>query len=171
MGLPELIESMKYLDDEYYLLMVGDGPMREDLEKMSVKMGLDGRICFTGMVSLARLPDYTRLADIGVVAFKNTCPDYYYASPNKLFEYIHANVPVVAPGYPLLKEIIEKYDIGVLMDRVEPEEIAAKIKLVFSGMNAYQKMKENTEVAKRDLNWENEETKLIGAYQALAVTA
>ena len=167
MGLVELVESMKYLDDQYYLLMVGDGPLREDLEKMSVEMGVDRRICFTGMVSLTRLPDYTRLADIGVIVFKNTCPDYYYASPNKLFEYIHANIPVLAPDYPLLKEIVGKYGIGVLIDKIEPEEIAAKIKLAFSDMNNYRKMKENTEVAKRDLNWENEERKLIGAYQAL----
>jgi len=167
MGLVELVESMKYLDDQYYLLIVGDGPLREDLEKMSVEMGVDQRICFTGMVSLTRLPDYTRLADIGVIVFKKTCLDYYYASPNKLFEYIHANVPVLAPDYPLLKEIVEKYGIGVLIDKIEPEEIAAKIKLVFSDMNNYQRMKENTEVAKRELNWENEERKLIGAYQAL----
>ena len=167
MGLVELVESMKYLDEQYYLLMVGDGPLREDLEKMSVEMVVNHRICFTGMVSLTRLPDYTRLADIGVIVYKNTCLDYYYASPNKLFEYIHANVPVLAPDYPLLKEIVEKYDIGVLIDKVEPEEIAAKIKLAFSDMNNYRKTKENTEVAKRDLNWENEEKKLIGAYQAL----
>jgi len=169
MGLVELVESMKYLDNQYYLLMVGDGPLREDLEKMSVEMGVDQRICFTGMVSLTRLPEYTKLADIGVIVFKNTCPDYYYASPNKLFEYIHANVPVLAPDYPLLKEIVEKYGIGVLIDKIEPEEIAAKIKLAFSDMNKYQRMKENTEVAKGELNWENEESKLIGAYQALIV--
>jgi glycosyltransferase involved in cell wall biosynthesis len=169
MGLVELVESMKYLDDQYYLLMVGDGPLREDLEKMAVEMGVDQRICFTGMVSLTRLPDYTRLADIGAIVYRNTCLDYYYASPNKLFEYIHANVPVLAPDYPLLKEIVEKYDIGVLIDKIEPEEIAAKIKLVFSDKNNYQRMKENTEVAKRNLNWENEEKKLIVAYQALII--
>lgn len=167
MGLVELVASMKFLDDEYYLLMVGDGPLRKDLEKMAVETGVDRRICFTGMVSLARLPDYTRLADIGMIVFKNTCPDYYYASPNKLFEYIHANVPVLAPDYPLLKEIVEKYNIGVLLDRIEPEEIAAKIKLAFSDMNNYKGMKENTDAAKRDLNWENEEKKLIGAYSTL----
>ena len=167
MGLAELVESMKYLDDQYYLLMVGDGPLREDLQKMAVEMDVDQRISFTGMVSLTRLPDYTRLADIGVIVFKNTCLDYYYASPNKLFEYIHANVPVLAPDYPLLKEIVEKYGIGVLIDKIEPEEIAAKIKLAFSDMNNYRRMKENTGVAKRELNWENEERKLIGAYQAL----
>ena len=161
MGLIELVGSMKFLDDQYYLLMVGDGPLRKDLEKMAVEMGVDRRICFTGMVSLARLRDYTRLADIGVIVFKNTCPDYYYASPNKLFEYIHANVPVLAPDYPLLKEIVEKYDIGVLIDKVEPEEIAAKIKLAFSDMNNYEKMKENTEAAKKDLNWEKMQNKVF----------
>jgi len=169
MGLEELVESMKYLDDEYYLLMVGDGPLREDLEKMSMELGVDQRICFTGMISLTRLSDYTKLADIGVIVFKKTSLNYYYASPNKLFEYIHANIPVLAPDYPLLKEIVEKYGIGVLIDKIEPEEIAAKIKLAFSDMNNYQRMTENTKLAKRELNWENEERKLIGAYGALIV--
>ena len=167
-GLEELVESVKYLDDEYYLLMVGDGPLREDLEKMSMKLGLDQRICFTGMLSLTQLSDYTKLADIGVILTKKTSLNHYYTSPNKLFEYIHANVPVLAPSYPFLKEIIEKYGIGVLIEKIEPREIADKIKLVFSDITNYHRMKENTEVAKRELNWENEERKLIVAYGALA---
>ena len=164
----ELIESMKYLDNEYYLLMVGDGPLKENLEGRSVKLGLDDRICFTGMVSLRHLSDYTRLADIGVILLsKKKSLNYYYASPNKLFEYIHANVPVLAPNYPFLKEIVEKYDIGMLIDAIGPKEIADKIKLILSDMGNYQRMKENTEVAKRELNWENEEKKLLEAYKML----
>ena len=120
------------------------------------------------MVSLRHLSDYTRLADIGVILLsKKKSLNYYYASPNKLFEYIHANVPVLAPNYPFLKEIVEKYDIGMLIDAIGPKEIADKIKLILSDMGNYQRMKENTEVAKRELNWENEEKKLLEAYKML----
>lgn len=167
MGLTELIESMKYLDKEHYLLMVGDGPLKKELEEMSMELGLGQRIYFTGMVSLKQLLEYTKLADVGVILIKKISLSYYYAAPNKFFEYIHANVPILAPNYPFFKDVIEKYDIGILLDKIEPEEIADKIKLFFKDMDRYREMKENTKIAEKELNWENEEKKLIAAYETL----
>jgi glycosyltransferase involved in cell wall biosynthesis len=167
MGLAELVESMKYMDTEYYLLLVGGGSLKKELEEMSMELGLDQRIYFTGMVSLKQLSEYTKLADVGVVLLKKTSLNHYYASPNKLFEYIHANVPVLAPNYPFFKDVIGKYDIGILIDEIEPEEIADKIKLFFKDMNRYKEMKENTKIAEKELNWENEEKNLIAAYDRI----
>ena len=147
--------------------MIGDGPLKEELERMSTKMDLRHKIYFTGMVRFAELVNYTKIANVGVILFENICLNNYYASPNKLFEYIHANVPVLAPDYPFFKDVIGKYDVGILIDKIEPEEIADKIKLFFEDMNRYQKMKENTKIAAKELNWENEEEKLIATYETL----
>jgi len=166
-GLRQLIESMKYLSDDYYLLMIGNGPLKEELEGASRKMDLSHKIYFTGMVSLVELVKYTKIANLGVILFENISLNNYYASPNKLFEYIHANVPVLAPNYPFFKDVIEKYDIGILIDKIEPKEIANKIEFVFEDMNKYREMKNNTKTAARELNWENEERKLIETYEML----
>jgi len=166
-GLRQLIETFKYLSDEYSLLMVGDGPLRDDLERAVRKMHLNYKIFFTGMVSLNELSEYSKVADLGVILFENNCMNNYYASPNKLFEYIHASIPVLAPDYPFFREIIEKYDVGVLINKIESKTIANKIKNILNNIEKYNILKNNTQRAKKELNWEVEEKKFINIYKNL----
>lgn len=40
------------------------------------------------------------------------CLSYLYSLPNKFFEYLHANLPVLTGGMPEQLDIVLKYDIG-----------------------------------------------------------
>lgn len=164
-GLSTLIQSMKYLEN-YFLLMVGDGQLRDSLEYLVKEKRLKN-IYFTGMVNHSLLFEYTRMADLGVILFENNSLNNYYASPNKLFEYIHCNIPILAPNYPFIRSIIEKYKVGVLIDNIEPDQVASAIHNIFSEENVYLEMRSNTELAKKDLNWQIEEKKLLDLYRKL----
>lgn len=49
-------------------LIVGDGPAREDLEKMAKKLGVSEYVIFTGMVQPTEVQDYYQLGDVFVSA-------------------------------------------------------------------------------------------------------
>ena len=49
-------------------LIVGDGPAREDLEKLARKLGVSDQVIFTGMVSPGEVQDYYQLGDVFVSA-------------------------------------------------------------------------------------------------------
>lgn len=87
---------------EAHVLVVGDGPAREPLERLALELGLAGRVTFTGVVSRERVPAYVAAFDIAlqpaVVA---------YASPLKLFEYLALGKAIVAPDEPNLREVLE----------------------------------------------------------------
>jgi glycosyltransferase involved in cell wall biosynthesis len=51
-----------------HLHLVGDGPLRPDLERLTAQVGLAGRVTFHGAVAHDRLPDYYRAADLCVLA-------------------------------------------------------------------------------------------------------
>ncbi|MDW7731262.1 MAG: glycosyltransferase [Methanolobus sp.] len=163
-GLIQLVESMKYLDDNYFLLMVGDGPLKNKIEEVAKEEDIKN-IYFTGLVNFTHLFEYTKMANLGVILFENNSLNNYYASPNKLFEYIHCNLPILAPNYPFISSIVQKYNIGMLIDEIEPKKIADAIKNILSDQDRYFFMKSNTDVAKKDLNWENEEKKLLELYR------
>lgn len=163
-GLNNLILAMNYLSDDYFLLMVGDGNIRKELEDLSCD---NPNIRFTGMISLHELSRYTKCADLGVILFENESWNNYYASPNKLFEYIHSEIPILAPNYPFIENIINTYKVGCLIENIDPETIAESIKSIFADNNLYENMKKNTLTAKIDLNWEIEEQKLIHLYDQL----
>jgi len=48
----------------------------------------------------------TASVDIGVSLIENLSTSYYYALPNKLFEYIMADVPVVVSNLPQMKKLL-----------------------------------------------------------------
>lgn len=50
------------------LLIVGDGPAREDLEKQAVRLGVEDRVTFTGMVPPSEVQHYYKLGDVFVSA-------------------------------------------------------------------------------------------------------
>ena len=161
-GLEQLVIAMNYLDSDYFLLMVGDGPLKNDLEYLSMN---NKNIYFTGMVKYNELADYTSLADLGIILFENNSLNNYYASPNKMFEYIHGNIPILAPNYPFMRFIVNKYKIGFLIDNIDPVEISTTIKNIFIDKPKLEQMRLNIQKAKNDLNWEIEGDKLIDLYK------
>lgn len=164
-GLFQLIESMEYLPAEYQLLMIGDGPLKEELELLATKKCLN--VHFTGMIPLDVLSSYTKIADLGVILFENESKNNFYASPNKLFEYIHANVPILAPDYPFIQQIVTKYEIGILIKEITSKNVADSILNMFENQDKYNSMKYNTQLAKKDLNWEIEMKKIADLYEKI----
>lgn len=62
------INAMEKEDSRMKLLVVGDGPYREELEQLTEQLQLSGNIIFTGMVSMEEIYKYYQLGDIFVCA-------------------------------------------------------------------------------------------------------
>lgn len=96
------------------LMVVGDGPVRADLERLAAELNLHGRVRFTGVVDRDRVPEFVAAFDIAlqpaVVA---------YASPLKLFEYLALGKAVIAPRQPNIEEILADGDNALLFDAAE----------------------------------------------------
>ena len=85
--------------------------------------------------------------------------------PNKLFDYIHAGVPVLASNLLEVKNIIQQYEVGEIIDNHKPEHIAEKINTFFVDKNRIRVLKENCIIASDNLSWEKEEIKLIHVFK------
>lgn len=102
-------------------VFIGDGPERAAAEEAA--RGVPG-VRFTGRVPHARMAAGLAHADIGVAPFD---PDRhaplrlgFYWSPLKVFEYMAAGLPVVAPAVPRLTRLVEHEREGVLYDPADP---------------------------------------------------
>ena len=120
-------------------------------------LGLQERVTFTGRVTPEILRNYTASADLGIAFDKNVSPNHYYSLPNKLFEYIHAGVPVISSDLPERKRIIEQYEVGVVLSDLAPQTVAHAINAILENKALLAQLKENCRAAAQELNWENEE--------------
>ena len=130
--------------------------------------GVRDRVYFFGPVPFDEVSTYAMSADIGLILHKNVGLNYYYVSPNKLFEYMAAGLPVVGSNFPDLKRFIEGYEFGVTCNPDSPQEIAEAVWYILADNGRYEMMRNNALQAAKVLNWENESRKLVAIYDNLA---
>jgi glycosyltransferase involved in cell wall biosynthesis len=155
---------MQYVDDAI-LLIIGSGDVIGILRQMSLDFKLENKVKFIGKVPFEKLLQYTQHADLGLTLDKDTNINYRYSLPNKLFDYIHAGVPILASDLVEIKKIIFQYSIGDCIENHNPKHIADKINHILNDEATLQLWKKNTKIAAADLNWEHEELQLIAVYK------
>jgi len=166
-GSEELVEAMQYLDDDFLLLIIGNGDVVPQLKKMAEEKKLQQRIRFIGRLPYNELKKYTSVADLGVTLDKDTNLNYRYSLPNKLFDYIQAGVPVLSSKLPELERIIQTYEVGELVDEVTPEAIATKIQYLAENKTKLAWYAYQCQKAALELNWENEKLVLLDIYSTI----
>jgi glycosyltransferase involved in cell wall biosynthesis len=92
-----------------HLLVIGDGPDRAALREALHSQGLGARVSFTGKLEHSDIAAHLGAIDVAVIPHSND-----YGSPMKLFEYMAAGKPVVAPWLPPIVSVIGDGDGGVL---------------------------------------------------------
>jgi len=145
----------------------GDADYVASLKKLAGELGVGERILFHPAVPVEILKDYVGAADCGLVTVPNTCMSYYLMLPNKFFENIQSETPVIGSAFPEITRLTERYQIGLLCDPDKPEKIAACIQKMRDDPVFYARCKENLKTVKRELCWENEKRMLEAAYRAL----
>jgi len=155
-GLEWIINAMPLIENAM-LVIIGDGDIRKQLEKLTLSLGIQDKVQFTGTISGELLHEYTASADIGLCLLEEMGLNYYYALPNRIFDYIQAGVPVLATRFPEIANIVDTYKTGVLIDHYEPVYLAETINNMLANPIDTTHF---AEVAK-DLCWENEEKVLL----------
>lgn len=159
-GAEEAVQAMQYLDS-VTLLIIGSGDVIGKLKAMVKEHHLDAKVKFLDKMPFDQLMNYTRIADAGLTLDKDTNINYRLSLPNKLFDYIHAGIPVLASFVPEVKKIVEQYNIGVVIENHDPRHIADKITFMFADNDRYATWKKNLITAARQLSWSVEEKKLL----------
>lgn len=164
-GLEELIDAMQGINAK--LLMAGEGDLSAQLRQQVRNKGLEKKVEFLGFVKPKELKTLTASVTIGVNLLRNTGLSYYYSLSNKFFDYIHADVPQVCIDFPEYRSINTQYEVAVLVESCQPEEISNAIERLLNDRELYSRLQKNCDVCRQQLNWQQEEKKMIALYNEL----
>lgn len=154
-GLELAIRAMVCLE-EAQLLIVGDGVGLQSLKELAKEIGVEDRVCFEGRVPYEKLKSYTNRASVGLLLEEPLGLSFTYALPNKLFDYIHADLPFVASPLLEVEKIMDQYKVGALLQERKPAVLANQIKAILeqpSDLEAFV-------AAKQSLCWQKESEQL-----------
>lgn len=154
-GLELIIETMMYLDD-VFLYIVGDGDINLELKNLVHQLQLTNKVFFLGKIIPQDLQKITSQAAVGISIEEDLGLNYRYALPNKLFDYIQAEIPVLVSDLPEMRQLVNHYKIGLVIENRQPKEIAKNIITLIENRNSYI---ENLKIASAELCWEKEALK------------
>jgi glycosyltransferase involved in cell wall biosynthesis len=163
-GLPELLDAVAYLERGIVVLM-GWGVLEPELRRLVDELNLEARVRIIGPAVQSELLEYTMGADIGVIPYLPVGLNNYYSTPNKLFEYIAAGVPIVASRVPELERFVEGYGVGYTFDPREPQELGLTLNYLLQQPTTLAAMRSRAVVAREQLHWENQQPALLAAYE------
>ncbi|MCA9260913.1 MAG: glycosyltransferase family 4 protein [Planctomycetales bacterium] len=128
-GVSRLIDAFGKLAQqlvETKLVIVGDGPQRDDLiaQAKALHPQISSRIEFTGAVSPTAIPSQLARFDVAVAPYGDDAS--FYFSPLKLFEYMAAGLPVVASRIGQIPQVLTS-DCGVLCSPGSTSELVSAL--------------------------------------------
>jgi len=155
-GIKPMIEALHFLKD-IDLVIIGYGKVENELRQFVKDEMLENRVHFLGRIPQEELPNYTKLATIGMVLEEPLGLSFEYSLPNKLFDYIHSGLPIICGSLPEIKKVVETYKVGVVVEDYAPETIAEKIQELVDNEALYYQIKLNQQKIKKGFCWENEQ--------------
>ena len=118
-----------------------DSTLKERLETIYDKEVMKERLFFTGRIKQLKTPQYIKKCIMALVFYKKTNMNNWYCEPNRFFQNVLNGTPVVIGSNPPMKELVDKYGIGVCAetDGCDVEKIKDAIKQLLKEKDLYKK--------------------------------
>jgi glycosyltransferase involved in cell wall biosynthesis len=145
---------------EAHLLFLGadDSGFAAGLEEVARVEGVGDRVHFRPSVPVGQIRAHVRQVSAGVTLLEDTCDNHRLALPNKLFEYLAAEVPVVASDLPEMRRALAGRPATALVDPADPASVAAGIEAV---------LRDEAEVPPSPFDWAEDARRLNEVYERL----
>ena len=154
-GIEYMVQAMQYLDNGI-LYLLGGGDISQNISALIIELQLQKKVILLGKIPYEKLHGYTQQADIGLSLEEDAGLNYRFALPNKLFDYVHAEIPILVSNLPEMKNLVMQYEIGDCIENHDPKHIAKKITEMLKDDDQIAFWKANCKKATLALNWDNE---------------
>lgn len=160
-GLDAVIDALAAEPDmaSLSLVVVGDGPVRGDLEAQAARLGVADRVRFTGLVPHEQVAGHVLGFDIALQPAVTP-----YASPLKIFDYMAAGCAIVAPDQPNIREVLRDGKTALLFDPADSGAQRAAIRRLVADRDLRLTLgaAARAELEARDYTWRGNARRIAG---------
>jgi glycosyltransferase involved in cell wall biosynthesis len=153
-GVEHLIEALNYVEQDARLVIIGDGPERDNLEDLTDELNLTNKVEFTGMLDSEHMKPYLNESQILVL------PSLSEGFSSTLLEAMAAGLPIVATNVGGNPEVIKEGVNGYLVEPKNSEQIADRIDWLLGNKDVWSVINENNLRDVRNYSWKNTIDKL-----------
>ncbi len=171
-GAETLLDSMLLLPDDVHLVFVSNsttGYVAQLLET-AASIGISDRVHIAPYVVPEAVVSYIRSADASVIPLSRDVVNYEVALPNKLFQSIHAGVPVAVSDNPEMARFVTEHEVGEVFEGGKPESMADAITRMLENQSHYES-KLSDPALLDSISWGQQMEILMKVYGSLGVSA
>jgi glycosyltransferase involved in cell wall biosynthesis len=121
-GLHILVRAASMLPEDWTLVMMGWGPIAGQLKQIAAQIaarsGRDPAVRFSPPAPQRELKAWTQGATVGIIPYEGKMLNHWIATPNKLWEYPSAGVPLVVQPFPEMRRVVTTYHCGWVLPEV-----------------------------------------------------
>tara|TARA_A100001388_G_C28758942_1_gene496556 strand:- start:932 stop:2068 length:1137 start_codon:yes stop_codon:yes gene_type:complete len=151
----DTLEIFKQLNKKAHILFVGEGELLDLVNSYCSKYI---NIHQQNFVKHDNLVSIIKESDIGLCLIEKISLSDYYCLPNKLFEYLFANINILASNFPDIKQFSKKYK-SITLCETNKESIKQKIDFLIK----YKPKKYSQDL--KEISWSNQSKNLKEAYK------
>jgi glycosyltransferase involved in cell wall biosynthesis len=163
-GVEEVILALRKLEN-LVLLIVGSGDVIQKAKDLTRENKLEKQVIFIPRIPYQEMMKYTEVSDLGLSLDKPLGMNYMYSLPNKIFDYLQANIPILCTDLKEVSRIVKTYECGTVLEQLNEETLVSELKNLSGNYPLIKKYKENAQSGAKIENWENEKSKLIEILQ------
>jgi glycogen(starch) synthase len=161
-GVSTLIDAAPWLRSAAPVVVVGDGPQRQELQRRAARHGLGERVRFVGFVPHERVPGWLCHADVLVL------PSVYEELGSVLVEAMQAGLPVVASRVGGIPDAVTDGVTGRLVPPGDPMALAAAVDQVLGDPVLAGRLGRAARERAAAYHWDALAERVLGVYRAVA---
>lgn len=151
------INALTQIDDNYKLMIIGDGTDLIRLKELSKNLCIDDRVIFTGRLSNVEMLNLLKRCMVGIITYPFTSLNTVYCSPNKIFEYASINLPMLSTNQPFIAEVFSKYKLGETFHLGDIKSFVYSFNKVIKNYSSYRQQMHDF---LSDYSWDGEKEKI-----------
>ena len=120
-----------------------DSSYMNALKSLCIDLNIIDRVFFLPPIAHDFISSACQGADLGIFTCNTESKSMFYSLPNKLFEYIIGEIPIIAEDIPAVRGYITDNNIGSLVQSNSPDSIAEAFRYYLDDRSQLQIQKEN----------------------------
>jgi glycogen synthase len=166
-GLELVVRALSALPG-FHLAMVGpvEAHTAATLARLAAELGIAARVHHVAPVPPEELIDFIATGDVAVIAAPDICLSYRYSLPNKLFEALFADLPLVISDLEDMRDFVTAHGLGEVFAPGDVAALSAALRLVVAQRGRYVDIPQR-ERLRQCLSFDREAVDLLACYRQL----
>lgn len=171
-GLGAIMDAAPHLPEPWSFVIMGSGKLEEEIKTVARRANQDRargeeKLVLVPSAPYSELARWTAGADLGIIPYENVGLNHLWCTPNKLWEYPNAGVPILATRLVEMEKMISRWGTGFLLPREVSGESIVSFLVRLTEADLLEK-KQNCERFSKEMSWQAFEPRLINIYRELA---